>query len=55
MRGFRVMLMGLGLMIFALAVTSIKNVTLTWAIGASGIIIFLVSGYMFLRERKRRK
>jgi hypothetical protein len=55
MRGFRVMLMGLGLMIAALALTSIRNVKLAWVIGAAGIIVFLVSGYLFLKDRRRRK
>jgi membrane protein implicated in regulation of membrane protease activity len=55
MKGFRVMLMGLGLMIAAISLTSIGNVTLAWTISAAGIVIFLVSGYLFLKERGRRK
>jgi hypothetical protein len=55
MRGFNVMLMGLGLMIAALALTSISNFTLAWTIGVAGIIIFLISGYLFLKERRRKK
>jgi hypothetical protein len=55
MRGFRVMLMGLGLMVAAIAFTSIRDVTLAWVIGAAGIVIFFVSGYLFLKERSRRK
>ena len=55
MKGLHIMFMGLGLMIVAISLTSIANVTLAWTISAAGIVIFLISGYLFLRERRRRK
>jgi hypothetical protein len=55
MRGFYVMLAGLGLMIAAMAFTSIQNGTLAWIIALAGVAICLVSGYLLLRERRRKK
>lgn len=55
MRGFYVMLAGLGLMIAAMAFTSIQSVAWAWAVGVGGLIVCLVSAYMLLRERRRKK
>jgi hypothetical protein len=49
------MFMGLGLMVAAMSLISIKSAAMAWTIGGAGIALFIASGLMWLKTRRKSK